>query len=75
MKNQNRRSFLNFLGRAGLLAAGSTAFTPVLSACNSKKVQNKSAFKPEKFPILGISPQSKDEIVLAEGLKWAVFLH
>jgi hypothetical protein len=74
MKNQNRRSFLHFLGRAGLIAAGSTAFTPVLSACNTTLKQNSAISKTGKFPIKGILPQSKDEIVLAEGLNWQMLI-
>ena len=74
MKNQNRRSFLHFLGRAGLIAAGSTAFTPVLNAFNTKLKQNSPILKTGKFPIKGILPKSKDEIVLAEGLSWQMLI-
>ena len=74
MKNQNRRSFLNFLGRAGAITIGAAAFPPFLSATENSETVNKEKETDSKFPIKGIKPQSKDEIALAEGLKWEMLI-
>ena len=74
MKNQNRRSFLNFLGRAGAITIGAAAFPPFLSATKNSETVNKEKETDSKFPIKGIKPQSKDEIALAEGLKWEMLI-
>jgi secreted PhoX family phosphatase len=65
MYSQDRRSFLQFLGRAGILAAAH----PLLG--NSLISEDPI---DKEFPIKGIQPQKQDEIILAQGLEYKVLV-
>jgi secreted PhoX family phosphatase len=75
MKQQNRRSFLQFLGHSSILAAGSSTILPLLSACNDpKKIVNDKKNEKPIFPIAGIQAQSSDKLVLSEGLSYQILI-
>lgn len=79
MEKQNRRSFLQFLGRSGLsVAAG--GFLVSLNACAPESKPNNGApLTPVKdsavpFPIEGIEHSLADELVLSNGLKYEILI-
>ena len=59
----NRRDFLNFLGKTITVGAA----TPLLSKAKLIEYINYSNIK-------GIKPSDKDEVVLAEGLKYEILI-
>ncbi len=74
MKKQNRRSFLQFLGRAGLgLSAGGLLIN--LDSCSSEN-QNTGIKKGQilPFPLQDIPHSLEDKIILAEGLNYEVLI-
>ena len=59
----NRRDFLNFLGKGMALGA----ITPLLTKAKTVQYINQSK-------IQGISPSSKDEVILADNLKYEILI-
>ena len=59
----NRRDFLNFLGKG--MAIG--AIMPLLTKAETIRYINQSNIK-------GIVPSDKDDVVLAEGLKYQILI-
>lgn len=78
MNIQNRRSFLQFLGRASLsITAGGLLLSS--SACSSTDSSNNTTkpstpTKPRPFPLKAIAHSSSDNLDLAEGLQYEVLL-
>lgn len=76
MKKQNRRSFLQFLGRAGV-GLSSTGFLVSLQACNtdsSTKENTKEQPLPRPFPLKDIQHSLEDKLVLANGLEYKILI-
>ncbi|MDC0231276.1 DUF839 domain-containing protein [Aureispira] len=76
MKKQNRRSFLHFLGRAGLGISASGLLVSVQS-CNQNNTlqkQNNSQPKPNPFPLKDIQHSLEDKLILADGLNYEVLI-
>jgi len=79
MKNQNRRSFLKFLGRAGVgITTGGTLLS--LTSCNNdnkpstENTLDANNASPKGFPLEAIEHSLKDEFKLANGLEYEVLL-
>ncbi len=75
MKKQNRRSFLQFLGRTGLtVSAGGMLMS--MESCASKEVAKEKTKEVvvSNFPLQSISHSLADELQLAEGLSYQVLL-
>lgn len=77
MKAQNRRSFLQFLGRTGLsITTGGLLLSN--NACNNPKipaVENPTSSNPKRpFPLNGIAHSTSDNLELTEGLQYKVLL-
>ena len=76
MKKQNRRSFLQFLGRTGM-GLGASAFLVNLQACTpSEKPKDPSLEKPKAriFPLQDIEHSLEDKLVLANGLEYDILI-
>ncbi|MCH2020887.1 MAG: DUF839 domain-containing protein [Saprospiraceae bacterium] len=76
MKKQNRRSFLHFLGRAGL-GISASSFLVSVQSCDQKKILNKeknTKSTPNPFPLNDIQHSLEDKLILADGLKYDVLI-
>lgn len=76
MKKQNRRSFLQFLGRTGV-GLGASAFLVNLQACTPTETPKDSipkAPKPRPFPLQDIQHSLEDKLVLANGLEYDILI-
>jgi secreted PhoX family phosphatase len=77
MKKQNRRSFLHFLGRAGL-GLSASGFLVSLQSCNEAKTPPTDSpippLIPKKFPLQDIAHSLEDKLVLANGLEYDVLI-
>ncbi len=74
MKKQNRRSFLQFLGRSGLVIGAGGMLLPMSSCGEPQHKKMPGTTEPRPFPIKGISPQATDDIILSEGLEYKVIV-
>lgn len=75
MKIQNRRSFLQFLGRTGFVIGAGGILMPLNSCENPEVKDNKKVQEPiPEWTLKGIAPQASDDIVLAEGLEYKVLI-
>lgn len=64
----DRRDFLKFLGRAGVVSAGvASGIAPLVSACEPAKASLLAQMKP-------LAPSIQDALILVEGLKGQVML-
>lgn len=81
MKKQDRRSFLQFLGRTGIIV-GASGVLGALSSCNEGTNSSSSSNvdstktptpKPE-FPFKAISASLEDDIILSEGLEYQIIV-
>lgn len=76
MKKQNRRSFLQFLGRAGI-GIGASGFLVNLQACkpsNNQPETAKETPKPRLFPLQDIPHSLEDKLTLANGLEYDILI-
>ncbi|BDS12625.1 PhoX family protein [Aureispira anguillae] len=76
MKKQNRRSFLQFLGRAGV-GLSASGFLVNLQACTSTEQptqQTVAPSKPRSFPLEDIQHSLEDKLVLANGLEYDILI-
>ncbi len=73
MKKQNRRSFLQFLGKAGLTVSAA-GFVSSLESCSQVLPLPSGKSSNSTFPLAGIEHSVKDELILAEGLDYKVLL-
>jgi len=71
MKKQNRRNFLQFLGRSGVVVTAG-AVLPITNSCGTPSEKKKEGEEDSTtiketttFPIKGIQPQQADELILA----------
>lgn len=73
MKKQSRRSFLQFLGRAGLTVSAGGILTS-LKSCNNTSSDSPATSVVTEFPFESIAHSLKDELQLAKGLNYEVLL-
>ena len=76
MKKQNRRSFLQFLGRTGV-GLGASAFLVNIQACTPTNMPKDAIVNPSKtrpFPLQDIQHSLEDKLVLANGLEYDVLI-
>ncbi|MCP4443536.1 MAG: DUF839 domain-containing protein [Aureispira sp.] len=81
MKKQDRRSFLQFLGRTGILV-GTSGVLGALSSCNENSnnttpptTDSTSTSLPKMdFPLKAIQATMEDDIILSEGLQYQVIV-
>ena len=75
MKKQNRRSFLQFLGRAGLTVSGGSLLMS-LEACSNGNAVNQTTAVPSlsSFPLKSITPSLAEDLQLADGLNYEVLI-
>ena len=76
MKKQNRRSFLQFLGRAGLTVSGGSLLMSLEACSNGNAVNNQTTAVPSlsSFPLKSITPSLADDLQLADGLNYEVLI-
>lgn len=75
MKKQNRRSFLRFLGRAGIgVSAG--GFLVNLQACTptEKPMETVELPKSRPFPLKNIEHSLEDKLLLSNGLEYDILI-
>ncbi|MBL4650777.1 MAG: DUF839 domain-containing protein [Aureispira sp.] len=76
MKKQNRRSFLQFLGRTGV-GLGASAFLVNIQACTPTEKPKDSILKAPKsrpFPLQDIQHSLEDKLVLTNGLEYDILI-
>lgn len=75
MQKQNRRSFLQFLGRSTLVAGTASIFAP-LSACseNTTEATEAKSSTAKAFPFKGLKAQRIDELQLDEALQYEILV-
>lgn len=76
MKKQNRRSFLQFLGRTGV-GLGASAFLVNIQACTPTNIPKDAILEDSKtrpFPLQDIQHSLEDKLVLANGLEYDVLI-
>ncbi|EJF52742.1 putative phosphatase [Saprospira grandis DSM 2844] len=77
MKEQNRRSFLQFLGRTSLAVSGASLFTS-LESCgepqhNKGYTETGEKVDPQmEFPFKGLAAKTEDQLLLDEGLEYQI---
>jgi secreted PhoX family phosphatase len=79
MKAQNRRSFLQFLGRTGLVVGAGGSIIPLSQSCDTPENYNEKPMEDTQeekisFPIKALSPNTTDELDLSEGLNYQVLI-
>lgn len=74
MKKQNRRSFLQFLGRAGITITAGGLLVNLQSCQPNNPTEKPIAKTPRPFPFQGIEHSLEDKLTLDKGLEYEVLI-
>lgn len=79
MKAQNRRSFLQFLGRTSLVVGAGGTLIPLSQSCDTPEnyknsETTNSVEEKSSFPIKALAPNTTDELNLSENLEYQILI-